>query len=428
MSVNVITDDLAALYQGQTVPDRPMFVDFMHAARKANVEGHGAEAYWRKLLAGATMTNILSHVTPPYESAKTEMISRTIATSQKGAHGFTFATILKAAWAMVLMELSASRDVVFGHLISGRNISVDGLDVDRILGPCLNLIPVRVQETHSLRGLLQQVHDQQLAALPYETFGMDKIVEHATNWPRWTRFSSIVQYQNLDGREEALNDFAFGDARCRLTAFQGQFDPADVVVLATPRKSDGGIDIALQFSRRDAALTSGFTAHLLSRLVTSIEMLSSTLSNPKHHIESAIPLSLPLIPLPTRNKSSDRTAAAAAAGYSFANMPSQIKDVVTQAWSTIFEPLPDQRVRRLDASEVTPFYDVWGSFVAAAQFAEFYSRYGVKLSVEDIIEHPSMLAQSVLLAKHLSVSIRPSPPSIFLLLFPVHRPWWISVL
>ena len=439
MSINILTNDLAALYQGRAIPYRPIFVDFTHAARESNEQGQGAQAYWRKLLTGATMTNVLSHVTPPHQSVTTEVISCTVAKSQREAHGFTFATILKAAWALVLMELSSSTDVVFGHLISGRNMSVNGLDADKILGPCLNLIPVRVQlqtpgtphGARSVSELLQLVHDQQLAALPYETFGMDKMVEHTTNWPSWTRFSSVVQYQNLDGREEALEDFAFGEARCRLTAFQGQFDPADIVVLATPKKGSDDIDIALQFARQEGSLSRDFMAHILARLVASIEKLSSSPSPGEQQLVSMIPQSRPLIPLPVYKASTDRTAAAAAAGYSFTSMPSQIKDVVTQAWSWILEPLPEQRVRALDnisMSDVTPFYNIWGNFIAAAQFADFYSHYGVKVSVEDMIEHPSMLAQSVLLAKQLSVSIRPSPPSLFLLLFPVHRPWWISVL
>ena len=63
---------------------------------------------------------------------------------QQRAHNVTFATILKAAWALVLTEISSSTDVVFDHVISGRNMSVEGADVDKILGLCLNFIPVRV--------------------------------------------------------------------------------------------------------------------------------------------------------------------------------------------------------------------------------------------------------------------------------------------
>ncbi len=46
----------------------------------------------------------------------------------------TTATIIKAAWAYVLAQVSGSSDVVFGHTISGRNAVVDGVaGIDRSL-------------------------------------------------------------------------------------------------------------------------------------------------------------------------------------------------------------------------------------------------------------------------------------------------------
>jgi hypothetical protein len=62
-------------------------------------------------------------------------------------------------------------------------------------------------------------------------------------------------------------------------------------------------------------------------------------------------------------------------------------------------------------TEVKRFYDVWGSLIAAAQFADFYAGRGVQVLAEEMIECPSMLAQSLLLAKRMHVSLPPSPPS-----------------
>lgn len=433
MSFPVLTDDLIALYQGRLVPDRPAFLDFVHAARESN--DAGAEAYWRTLLAGATMTTIVSHMSPPYQSPESQTISQTITTSRQGVHGFTFATVLKAAWALVLAELSSSTDVVFGHVISGRNMAIDGLDVDMILGPCLNVIPVRVQlqgpgtpqGARTAGTLMQLIHDQQLAAIPFETLGMNKMVEHLTDWSPWTRFSSVVQYQNLDGRVEALENFDFGDARCRLDIFPGQFEPADVLVLANPREGNY-IDLSLKFDGQEGCLSRDFMAHLLDRLLANINMLSSAPPASEQQLAPLISQSLAPTSPPVR-KSSDRTAAAAAAGYSFESMPAQIKEVVTGAWENVLRPLPGQRVRELDSriTEVTRFYDIWASLIAAAQFADFYARHDVNVSVEEMIEHPSMLAQSVLLARKMGVSVRHSPPSLFMLIFPFQTPWWVSV-
>lgn len=441
MSMQILIDDLITLYQAQTTPtNHPTFTDFILAARES--ERGGAEAYWDSLLEGARMTDIVTHLSPAYESGHNITVSRTIKASRHVNRSFTFATTLKAAWAMVLAELSSSTDVVFGHLVSGRSMSIEGLAVDDVLGPCLNIIPVRVQLRDSnttVGSILRQVHDQHLEALPFETFAMHKMLGAFAECPRpWRRFSSVVQYQNLDGRIEALEDFGFGDGvRCRVTAFEGQFDPTDMLVLATPTEGGEFTKVELRFAGhgQEGILPSDFVEHIMNTLLARIDLLSSPVSPDEQRL-TAVDLSIPpLIPVPAqRSASLDRTAAAAAAGYSFETVPVQIRELVTQAWDHILgSSQEDDRGQVLSrtsrASAEIPFYDVWGSFLAAAQLAEFYGRHGgvSALSVEDIIEHPSMLAQSLLLARRLSLSVHPSPPSLLLFLFPIQPPWWITV-
>ncbi|CAG9941879.1 unnamed protein product [Clonostachys rosea f. rosea IK726] len=48
-------------------------------------------------------------------------------------------------------------------------------------------------------------------------------------------------------------------------------------------------------------------------------------------------------------------------------------------------------------------YDIWGSLIAAAH---------VDVSVEEMVEHPNMLAQSILLAKQMHVSINPGTHTV----------------
>lgn len=442
MSIQILIDDLVTLYQSQAIPtNRPSFTDFIMAARESN-ERDGAEAYWNSLLEGAEITEIVTHVSPAYESGCNLTVSETITSPRQATRSFTFATILKAAWAMVLADLSSSTDIVFGHLVSGRNMSVDGLAIDDVLGPCLNIIPVRVKLSDSnttVGSVLRQVHDQHLGSMPFETFGMDKMLSAlAAHKAPWARFSSVVQYQNLDGRVEALEDFGFGDeARCRVTAFEGQFDPADLLVLATPKKGGELIQIELRFAGhgQEGILSVDFVEHMLNSLLARIEVLSSAV-NPDGQRLTPVDLTIPpMIPVPVQGSASlDQTAAAAASGYSFKSMPIQVRDIVTKAWGHVlgstFEDNHEPALSRTSrTSTETPFYEIWGNFLAAAQLADFYARHGgvVDLSVEELIEHPSMLAQSLLLARRLSLAVHPSPPSLLLFFFPIQPPWWITV-
>lgn len=447
MSVLVLISHLHALYLGKPIPDGPDFLDFVHTARERN--DHGAEEYWRTLLAGASMTRLVSHRCPRYSKPERRTVSREIVTPpQQGTH-FTFATVLKAAWALVLAEISSCSDVVFGHVISGRNMSAEGLDVDQVLGPCLNFIPVRVrlqagERPHGARtvgDILRQVHDQHLAAIPFETFGMDKIVEHCTDWPLWTHFSTVVQYQNLDRVEETLQSFQFGDTRCRMTVSECQDEALDLLVLATPKHDGAHTDITLYFngqSQDEGGLSRHLVDYLLDCLFANIEMLSSA-PNPDNRLLPRPKQPPPQFPRPSTIHNptpvTDQTAAAALAGHRFEDMPSQVRDLVVEAWDYILSPIPDQdnnhnnslpAHRETTITPVTHFYDVWGSsLIAAVQFSDFYTaRLGVRVSVEEVTEHPTMLAQGVLLAGRMQLPLLPPTPlSLLSLILPIRTPW-----
>lgn len=57
--------------------------------------------------------------------------------------GISLLSLCQSAWAMVLAVISDSDDVCFGNVMSGRTVAVEG--VERILAPCFNTVPVRMQ-------------------------------------------------------------------------------------------------------------------------------------------------------------------------------------------------------------------------------------------------------------------------------------------
>lgn len=425
VSIPVLVDDLAALYEqgggeggALRLPVRPVFAEFAHAARKANEEGE-AEEYWRNFLDGASMTNVISHKSPPYAHTKLKTVVREIPTPRlDDGHGgsTTFATLLKAAWALVLARAALSNDVVFGHLVSGRNMALPGgqSDVDEVLGPCLNLIPVRVKldgSTDTASALLRQVYDQHLAAIPFETLGFPAIVERCTAWPLWTRFSTVVQHQNLDGVEDALRKFRFGDAACKFGAFPGAQDAVDMLVLSTPQAGTRNVELSLHFS--DKVVEPAFAGELMDALVANIETL--TTGGDVRAVAAAESYNTPQIPMLARHArdvdgnllpgAGDKGAAALASGARFedADADAGARELVREAWDAVLLPAEAE-------DEVTPttcFYNVWGSLMAAAQLAEWYRRgTGVEVSMEEVIENPTMVGQAVMLEGRMGVGKR----------------------
>jgi hypothetical protein len=110
------------------------------------------------------------------------------------SHRYTFATYLKTAWALVLANSSSSArgspqksDVVFAHGVTTRSIA-PSLSTDLIVGPCLDIIPVRVivpvviPDAPTAETILHSIHSQHLSSLPHHAYGFSDIIRDCTNW------------------------------------------------------------------------------------------------------------------------------------------------------------------------------------------------------------------------------------------------------
>lgn len=220
---------LQAAYQGESIPPTPTFANYLRASAGSLETAH--YTHWKRLLSGSSMTCITRRDRPDYHlsaSGGTTILRKTVILPPVESGHITTATVVKAAWAYVLAQTAASADVVFGHTISGRNGAIAG--VGTMMGPCLNLVPVRVRfaspdsdspsvnDDHSdgqakpldsndndtqregmtARSLLHQIQSQLLSNMPHEVLGFRDIIRHCTPWPSWTYFSSTVQHQNVE--------------------------------------------------------------------------------------------------------------------------------------------------------------------------------------------------------------------------------------
>ncbi|CAI7659715.1 unnamed protein product [Penicillium crustosum] len=142
--------------------------------------------------------------------------------------GITMATVIKVAWATVLQEWTGSSDVVFGQLITARNLLLPG--ITEVLGPCINTIPVRVQQTlksDTPHELLRAVQSQHGESIRFETIGWNEIVDNCTNWSSGTKLGSVVVFQNYNKSVRT----EFGLVSCQKSAQFFNLPPEDIVWL-----------------------------------------------------------------------------------------------------------------------------------------------------------------------------------------------------
>ncbi|MBS4535928.1 hypothetical protein GOQ29_09910, partial [Clostridium sp. D2Q-14] len=87
---------------------------------------------------------------------------------KSASYNVTVSTMIEAAWGLLLQFYSGSNDVVFGKVVSGRDISLPG--IEKSVGLFINTIPSRVKtsEDMSCIELLNNIQNQGTKSLEYQ--------------------------------------------------------------------------------------------------------------------------------------------------------------------------------------------------------------------------------------------------------------------
>jgi len=390
-SLHLIYRDLKMLYEGARLPRAPQYIDYARAVQQAN--NSEAESFWRKLLRGSAMTHIVRHSKPSYKHVINEKVSCKIANTSVQIYGITIATLVKAAWATVLARLSHSSDVVFGYAVTGRNLAVEG--IGDIVGDCNNaaLARVRLDTISTVLALLQQVQDQSVSVMPYETVGQRQMVEKCTDWPRWTRYSSSVNHQNY--AMAGANSFRLGEVNCRVSYKDLEADRRDIQIYSYPPQ-DGKINLEMAFSNQ--ALSASTVRAILEELGTAIRSLAAdvhaTLKTPFGPASKDLP-EIPLAAADNSCKSKEQRSQVQFRSFSFSVFDP--RSLVEKVWKRLVICFQENGLLPSEPDVNMPFYNIGGDLIYAAQLSAYYREEGVSFAIEDLIESPTQEMQVELL-------------------------------
>ncbi|KAL5116376.1 Non-ribosomal peptide synthetase [Pleosporales sp. CAS-2024a] len=192
MCLPTLFAQLAALYGGGgEVPATEPYSKHVNHVVLRNIPQ--SIPYWQQLLAGSQMSVMKPDI--PLQHGTMADIYLEFDISARPCN-ITIGSLPTAAWAILLARRLATRDVVFGEVVSGRNIGLGNADC--ILGPTWQYIPFRVpfQNTWTYRDLLHFVQHQHMESAAYEGMGFAEIVERCTTWdPKETTWFDSVVHQ-----------------------------------------------------------------------------------------------------------------------------------------------------------------------------------------------------------------------------------------
>ncbi|KAJ5964403.1 HC-toxin synthetase [Penicillium vulpinum] len=345
-------------------------VPFSHFIANIHPPGPDSQTYWRDFLSNSSMTTIIAQSKPQYQNVYDLHLTRTISVTSQSSSGITFATILKTAWALVLSSLSDSADVVFGHVVSGRNIPQ--LNIEQVIGPCLNILPTRVKidPTGSINDLLDSVQAQHTAHMAHESLGTRNIVRSCSPWQPSTRMSSIVQHQNIDQDATVTLDnqkYLVGD-------FCPAADEADIAIKTTPLDNNQ-MEVLLITSSRSVG--ESMAATLLDRLCITIQAICDS-TDPQVAVSQLIH-SEAVLPLPSPGVLHEDSAVGR-----IDDIPSLDADKLSAIYASWREVLAQPELP-LDLE--SDFFAVGGDLVSIALLTAFWQRQGYQVAVEDLWDH-----------------------------------------
>ncbi|KAF1848737.1 nonribosomal peptide synthase [Cucurbitaria berberidis CBS 394.84] len=379
-------------YNGLPVSSAPSFGNFVKGIAKTVA---GAHDHWKEILRGSSMTEIVNRFGPSYQrsAGRTVTLEQTLTVPTLSRVNITAATVVKAAWAATLARVASKSDIVFGHVISGRNGNV--ANVESIVGPCLNMVPVRVvyRPEWTVLDLLHYIQDQQISNMPYESLGFREITRHCTDWPDWTNFSSVLQHdQNIQEENPMMQ---LGGVEFNVGAVGSQEDFADFSIHSTSR---GGstLEVTLTYSP-NSTITAEFAQNVFEMLCANTVAFSGdphTLLPSPSELSSQSSTTINSDKMRIKAAEKQPVALPTDTGLSKHEI-NTLATTLRAAWEQI---LHDEHGSPTPSELSSDFFQLGGDIMGLAQVASILDHEGFRVRVEDLIDKSVFVEQVSLLA------------------------------
>jgi amino acid adenylation domain-containing protein len=196
-SMALLLEEAEKLYNKQALPPAPSFKPFL--GEMQTHAGSTAMSFWSSLFQDYSAKPFPSFHEQDHPRVRGR-IKIPLAVSQDDfeafskRHDVSAATIFQTAWAKVLALAQNASDVCFGDVVSGRSVPV--ADVDRLVAPCFNTLPVRVslRRINDNLGLMRALHQLRLAADSHQLTPLRRI-QTLSQTPDMHLFDSLLLVQ-----------------------------------------------------------------------------------------------------------------------------------------------------------------------------------------------------------------------------------------
>ncbi|MER7484432.1 amino acid adenylation domain-containing protein [Streptomyces sp. NPDC126497] len=290
-STSLLLRDLLALFDGDGDAGSPAATGRCrdHLEWLAAQDRDEARAAWSAALSGLPGPTLVS---PGRDTARVRVLPKTLAVELPEAetaalldavrgHGVTLNTLVRAAWALCLHDLTGQRDLLFGAVVSGREADLP--DVAETVGMFVNTVPVRVRldADEPVADLLRRMQGEQAVLLPHHHLALAEVQRAVGRGPL---FDSCVVFENFP----LAQGLPTPEGGLRLVGLAGH-DPYHypLKLMVAP-----GSRLRLEIGHRADLLDEGTGERVVSRMHELLTTLAPALTAPtgrflRHHAPSA---------------------------------------------------------------------------------------------------------------------------------------------
>ncbi|KFZ11796.1 hypothetical protein V501_04577 [Pseudogymnoascus sp. VKM F-4519 (FW-2642)] len=264
MSLPRLLHDLETVYTGAKIVDFEPFSSYMTLV--SNTGAHtSALAYWRNLLNASTLSILPGPTTQPTDRATFQTHPVPAFTPLQD---ITTATLLSAAWGLLLARRLHTSDVTFASVTSGRTNDLP--NIENVMGPCYQLTPIRVAFSREWTALdlLRFIQNQSAESAAHDYVGFNAIREKCTPWSREAGVDSIVHHQDFEDFED-FDSMPFAGGECKVDILNPHGDAAAPFKAVSFIKG-GVLHVGIVGSERDAV----FVDEVLKELAAVVEELA----------------------------------------------------------------------------------------------------------------------------------------------------------
>ncbi|KAM3065451.1 hypothetical protein ACMFMG_011430 [Clarireedia jacksonii] len=193
-SVELMLADIATVYREGNLSVRPPFRNFVKYAQVAN-DNSRSKYFWETKLS-APAKDVLSfppvHLDSTRRPRPDSSIEHDTTPLITGPSGVTMATLVQAAWALVLSSQLGSSTISYGTTLNGRNADLAG--IDKIIGPTLSTVPVcfKIDYEQSISQYLQNTQKLLTQMIPQIHVGIQTIKEINQDTARACEFQNLL--------------------------------------------------------------------------------------------------------------------------------------------------------------------------------------------------------------------------------------------